>query len=1042
MKLNFTYHWTITILVLFWAQAVIAFSARTTITEQGGIVPPGTISGRVVDENNQPVPGANVVVTGTTTGTSTDVTGNYRLTVPEVTASTTLTFSYIGYTSQVITIGTRTTLNVSLRPSAGSALNEVVVVGYGTQRRGSLTGAVNQISSRNIESKPVLNTLQALQGEAPNLIIQQSSLDPGSGVNLNIRGLGTLGDNTPLVVIDGIIGGDINTINPNDIENVSVLKDAGAAAIYGSRAANGVILVTTKSGKVNQKPSISYAGNFGVQNPRVLVEKVNAGQNAEYKNQSLINAELPPVYTAQQIQALRDAGNGTWDIEHLLHNAPQQSHNVSVSGGGESSAYYISAGYQDQKSNLIGNGGSGADFGFTKYNLRLNETSVIGKLRANFILNYTKTRNKTNTVGNNNIFADANRVPANFSWQDENGNYLTNEVASEYNELGVLERGGANQSDNDQVFGSFNGQFNITEDIKVTGIFGGTLNNNNNFFRRIQVNYVPSGVYGSDRTVFDNNRKNNLFNTQLFAEYNKTITNHTFRVLLGVSNESFSNRGFQVQQTLTDPYLGIPTTGTLVDPVNSYNSIAIDQTSLTSIFGRMNYNYKNKYLLESTFRVDASSRFAAGNRAGFFPSLNLGWLVTEESFMETLKSTISNLKLRATYGVLGNQNVGSFQYLSTFSNYPAAYGFNGSAVGGANFNFSNPDLTWEKAATFNIGIDVGFLKNKLTASFDYFNKVTRDILNSRQDVPLLFGLSQFPDYNVAKVKNTGWDFVATYNFKTGAADQSITFNIADNKNKLLALTGGVTQQIQNQDVFQLIRQVGQPITEYYGFKTNGYFQDQADVQNYPKPTSGAAVGPGDVKFADLNNDGRIDDNDKTVLGNPFPRYTFGFTYRVSLKGFDAMIFIQGVGKRDAFLRGELVEPFHYNYGATVYEHQTDIWTPENPDARFPRLAAVGSQSNTNNWRTGSDLYKFNAAYARLKNINIGYTIPAATTKKFGVQRFRVSLIAQNLITLSKLTFIDPETTEFGNNLNLNAGSNSARSYPLPVFYGAGLDLTF
>jgi len=997
-----------------------------------------TIIGRVLDEQKKPIPGVNVSIAGTTVGTVTDNNGSYKLNVPDAYTNRNITFSYTGYVKQEVAIAGKTEISVNMVPD-NQNLSEVVVVGYGTQSRVSLTGAVNQISAKNIENKPVLNTLQALQGEAPNLVIQQSQLNPGSNVSINIRGVGTLGNNDPLVVIDGIVGGNINTLNPNDIASVSVLKDAGSAAIYGSRAANGVLLVTTKSGKLNQKPTFSYNASYGLQNPEVLVQKVGAWDNASYKNESLTNSGLPPAYTADQIQELRNQGNGTWDVEHLLKNAPQTSHNVSISGGGETNSYYLSAGYQDQKSNLIGNGGSGADFGYTKYNLRLNQTSQIGVLRVNMILNYTKTRNKTNSVGDNNIFADANRVPLNYSWKDADGNYLTNPVASQYNEYGVLEKGGFNQADNDEIFGNLNGQVNFSKDLKLTGIFGGTIGNNGNFFRRTKVNFLPSGVYGDDLSVSDNNAKSLLLNTQLLLEYNKTIEDHTFKILFGASNENFSSRGFQLQKTLTDPYLGTSTTGTLIDAINSYNSIANDQWSLNSLFSRINYAYKGRYLFETTVRNDISSRFAKGNRASFFPSVNLGWLVTEESFMEPL-SSISNLKLRASYGILGNQNVGAYQYQTTYFNYPIAYGFNNQPVGGAGFNLGNSALTWEKAATLNIGIDAAFFNNKFAVSFDYFNKVTSDILQPRYDVPKLFGAG-LPDYNVAKVRNQGWEATASYNLRTGEASHNLSLNVADSKNKLLTLTGGTTEQIINQDVFQLIRKVGQPITQYYGYQTDGFFQNDAEVNNHPKP-AGADVGPGDLKFKDLNGDGVIDEKDKTVLGNPFPRYTFGFTYKLNYKNFDFQLFLQGVGKRDAFLRGELVEPFHYNYGATLYDHMTNYWTPENPDARYPRLAAIGSGSNTNNWRSGSDVYRYNAAYLRLKNINIGYTFPQSLSKKVGMERLRVSLIGQNLLTFTKLKFIDPETSEFGNNVSVASGSNNARSYPLPVFYGAGIDITF
>jgi len=401
---------------------------------------------------------------------------------------------------------------------------------------------------------------------------------------------------------------------------------------------------------------------------------------------------------------------------------------------------------------------------------------------------------------------------------------------------------------------------------------------------------------------------------------------------------------------------------------------------------------------------------------------------------------VNDLKIRSSYGMLGNQNVNAYQYQTTFFNFPNAYGFNGSPVGGAGFLLGNPDLTWEKATTLNIGADGSFFNRKLDISFDYFDKTTKDILYTRKDVPLIFG-SGFPDYNVAEVKNRGWEIKATYNLRGKALTQSISINVADNLNELMSLTSGANEQVERREEFELVRRIGRPITVYQGYKRDGYFQTLDDINNGPK-FSGSTVTAGDIRFVDRNKDGLIDDNDKFILGNPFPRYTFGFTYTAAIKGFDLMIFIQGVGKRDAMLRGELVEPFHFGYGGTMYRHQTDFWTPTNPNAKYPRLAEAGSPSNTNNYRTGSDLYLFNAAYARLKNVQIGYTIPASITRKAHIQRARFYVTGQNLITLTKLNFFDPEITEFDNNTGFNTGANSARAYPLPVFYGFGLDITF
>jgi len=994
------------------------------------------ITGKITDEKGDPLPGVTIRIAGTTRGTSSNERGEFRLLVSGIN-NPRLTFSFIGYSTQEINVSGRTVINVSLRPDAGNTLNEVVVVGYGTQTRSTLTGAISQIRSENIETKPSVNLLQSLQGEAPNLIIQQNNFSPGSGVNINIRGLGTLGDNSPLIVIDGIVGGDINLVNPNDVASVSVLKDAVSAAIYGSRAANGVLLITTKGGKFNQKPSVTYNGNYGMQHAQVGLHKVSAWDNAYYKNLSLVNSGLAPAYTPDEIQALQTQGNGDWKRESLLQDAPQLNQNIAVSGGGEASSYSISAGYQHQASNFVG-----PDYGYKKYNFRLNQTSLIGKLKLNTILNYVKSENKSHTGENWVIFADADRLPLNYSFQDENGNYLTNALASQYNVKSLLEHGGRYLSNNDQVFGSVNGSFSITNDLKLTGIFGGTINGNTANFRRMKVENFPSGVYGDDLTVYDDSYKNMLLNSQLYAEYNKKLGLNEFKVLLGASNESYESKEFRLQKTRTDPLLGTPTTGTIIDPVNSYNNIndRATESSINSFFGRLNYSYNNRYFLESTFRQDMASRFAKGNRSGFFPSIGGSWLISEEDFMEPAAKVFSQLKLRSSYGILGNQSVSAYQYQTTYFNYPSAYAFNSNIVGGAGYRVGNPDLTWEKSATFNVGLDAAFFQNKLSLSVDYFNKITSDILATRQDVPKLFGAGS-PDQNIAKVKNQGWEATLSYNAGSKNFRHNFSFNIADNKNTLLRLTGGVTEQIQDADAFSYIRRVGGPITQYYGYKTNGFFQNENDVNTYPKP-AGVNVGPGDLKYVDQNNDGVIDGQDRVVLGNPFPRLTFGFTYRAAFKGFDMQLFIQGVGKRDVFLRGETVEPFHYNYGATLYEHQTDFWTPSNTDAKYPRLAAIGSPSNTNNWRYGSDIYRYNAAYARLKNVNIGYTLPIKLTQQAGMQKVRFSLIGQNLLTLTRLKFIDPETSEFANNVPLNAASNSGRNYPMPVFYGAGLDITF
>ncbi|MBS1606906.1 MAG: TonB-dependent receptor [Bacteroidetes bacterium] len=1003
------------------------------------------IEGRIVDASGKGLSGVSIQLSGTSLGTTTRDDGRWTLRVPEESLKTgMLSISSVGYLRQEIAISGKRSWLIRLDLD-NKDLNEVVVVGYATQKKISVTGAVDAIGRKAIEDRPVTNVLLALQGTSPNLIIQQTNFEPGQGVNLNIRGLGTTGDNTPLIVIDGIPGGDINLLNPNDIESVSILKDAGSAAIYGSRSANGVILVTTKKGKKNQSAVINYTGIYGIQSPRITYKPVHAWENAYYKNESLVNSGLQPVFTPEQIQQFKTQGDGDWRLENILHDAAQQTHNLSISGGGQSNTYMVSLGYLDQKSNFIG-----PDYGLQRYNFRLNQTSEWGHFKLNTIVGYAKTRIKDHSTVSANLVVDAGRVPLYYNFQDSAGNYLTNAVSAQYNPKGILEKGGYRSLDNNELFGNFNGEYTIARDFKIRGVFGGTVTNNSTYGRTLEVDFLPSSSYGQDRSVSNYSYKGLFTNVQLLAEYMHTFGGiHDVHVLVGGANESYKGEENQLVKTQTDA-LGRPTSTTVIDPNNSYTSNATKsngdpattETSLNSLFGRGSYSYKDRYFAEFNFRFDGSSKFASANRWGFFPSGAVAWRLTEEDFMQPVKDWLGDIKIRASYGILGNQNIAAYRYQTNFSSYQSAYGFNNTAVTGASYVLGNPDITWEKAATLNIGGDFNLLNRKLDLSVDYFDKTTRDILEQRQDIPALFGVSNLPPYNVAEVRNRGWELRASYTWSGKLLTQTFSASLSDNLNTLKKLAGGESQQIQQMEEYQIVRKVGQPITVYQGYRTNGFFQNLDDINKYPR-FSGTSVTPGDLKFVDRNKDGVLDQNDKFILGNPFPRYTFGFTYTASIKGFDVLLFVQGVGKRDEMIRGEQVEPFHVGYSGTMYTHQTDFWTPTHPDAKRPKLAENGSPSNTNNYRTGSNLFLFNAAYARLKNLQVGYTLPQSLTKKARIQKARVYFTGQNLVTLSKLNFLDPEITEFNNNTSFSGtGANSGRAYPMPIFTGFGIDITF
>jgi TonB-linked SusC/RagA family outer membrane protein len=573
------------------------------------------------------------------------------------------------------------------------------------------------------------------------------------------------------------------------------------------------------------------------------------------------------------------------------------------------------------------------------------------------------------------------------------------------------------------------------------------LSANHRFIRALDVPFyasetatVPSSFANSSRNTEDYNEKKYIVNSQAFLDFDRTFNeSHHVTGLLGVSNESYTRQANEIKKKYTDRDLGLPETDTELDPT-SYNTPAQTQEqSINSIFGRAGYSFRDKYYGEFSFRYDGSSKFAKDYRWGFFPSMSAGWRVSEENFMTSYKEKVGDIKVRGSYGILGNQNVDDYSYFTTYSVYTNTYGFNNQAVSGTGFSFGNSELQWEKSANFNIGVDATFFESKFIVSLDYFNKLTSQILLT-PEVPMVFGGAVAKE-NAGEMRNQGWEATLGYHAKTGAFKHNISFNMADSKNEVTNFGGN--EQINSSDQMLKIIREGEALGSYYGYKTDGYFQSYEDIANSALPV-GVTVQPGDVKYKDTFKDGVIDDKDRQILGNAFPRYTFGFNYNLEWKGFDLGLMIQGVGKRDMFLRGELVEPFHSNYSYVMYTHQLDYWTPTNTDARWPRLSSPGSASNTNNYGRASDLYIFNASYLRLKNIQLGYTLPNHLTSKIGIQKCRLSVNAQNLFTLSNVSFIDPESSEFGNNMGGTGGvgANSGRNYPTLKYYGFGLDLEF
>lgn len=1020
-----------------WGAALQAQTARQSATPPRKIV-----TGVVSDANGNPIAGATVIVVGTSVGTTSGANGSYRI---ECAPGSQLQFSFMGYDSRTENVGAGSVIDVTLTDSQ-VAIDDVVVIAYGTTTRKSAVGAVDQIKAGAIAERSVANMTQALQGTSPSLVIQQRNFNPNAeSTNLNIRGVGTMNDNSPLIVIDGLVadGGAFNRLNPQDIDNISILKDAGSAAIYGSRSANGVLLITTKKGRKNQAPQLRFNAMLGVQEPKVLYTPVEGYVNATLLNMRLANGGEAPRFTPEQIRDLKAHGNGTYFLDEILQNSLQQNYNASISGGGQNSTYMVSAGYYSQESNYVG-----PNLGVKRYNLRANLTTDFKRFKFTGLLSYSRSENRA-SQSQGNAIADASRVPTYYYYKQYDpatGKYLLNDILGQFNSLGMLRHGGVDKQDNDYVNLNVGLEYKIMEGLKLSGKFGADIFANHSYSRNHIVTFydsvdsdVPRQV-NSDLDSRDWNEKKWLANSQIVLDFNRTFAaKHNVSAMIGASNESFTSTSNQVAMKFVDPDLGIKGDGTTLVPADSWlTPEKTTRRSITSLFGRVNYNYDEKYYIEGTFRYDGSSKFSSDLRWGFFPSVLGAWRISQEEWMEGFRDKVGDLKLRVSYGRLGNQSVDDYMYFTTYDVYANTYGFNNTAVGGAGFKLGSENLRWEVSNTLNVGLDMSFFRNTLTVGFDFFNKKTKDIL-VKPIIPAIFGTT-LQNHNAGEMRTQGWELTVNYRLRHGEFNHGFQFNIGDSWNKVLKYEG--FEEIKYNDGVSWIIREGLPLNSYYGLKTDGIFQNYEEIASAALP-AGADVTPGDIRYKDRNGDGVIDGDDRYYLGNAFPRYTFGFTYNFEWKGLDFSFFLQGVGKRDMFVRGEMMEPFHANYYHLMFEHQLDFWTPTNTDAKYPQLTSrSGSQSNNyGTYGYGSDYYRLNAAYLRLKNIQLGYTLPSRWTKKIGIERLKFYVNAQNLFTLTHNTFIDPESSELNANMGTDA-ANSARNYPTLRYFGGGIDLTF
>ena len=966
-----------------------------------------TVKGKVMADG-EPVIGATVLVKGVSTGTATDMDGNFTL---NVASKAVLVVSSIGYETQEVPVNGRKLINVVLKSDV-VALKDVVVVGYGVQKKVNLTGAVSSLSTDELEGKPIANVLEAMQGTTPGLVIQQGTSTPGSVPSINIRGLNTMNNNDPLVIIDGIEGSLAN-LNPADIEQVSILKDASSTAIYGSRASNGVVLVTTKKGKAG-KVEISYDFMYGVQQPTSLPKIADSWVYAELYNEAAVNSGRAAKFTPEQIAQYRNGGpNVNWVKELYNRNSPQSSHSVSMTGGNDQLSYMASLGYLDQSSMF-----KGPDYGYKRYNARLN---VSHKVTNNFTLNLTSqfARNdiKEHAYWTEWIIEQANRMPPIYPIKNEDGSY-NYPAGSNSNGLQRLEEGGYRQNVNDELLGTIQAEWEVYKGLKLIGSAGGRVWNNKLHENR----KAFEGTGDSENKLTEQFYRSKNITTNLMVTYNTKIGKHSIGGLLGYAYEGFSEKQFSTSRLTEDSKYDIFVGDLSGDKVSNTGSGS--DWAIYSGFARATYNYDEKYLLEFNIRNDYSSYFAKGNRSGVFPSFSAGWRISEEKFWSVLKPYVPSLKIRGSWGLVGNNRIGAYQYMQTVS-VKNGISFGDKLAQTAEFASANPDLKWETTRMANIGFELGLLNNDLNITFDCFNNRTKDILVNLP-VPGLFG-NGAPIQNAGKVETRGWELSVNYRLKTGPVVHNFAGNISDSFNEVIDTRG--TEIIGGSDVQTIIKE-GYPLYSYYAYRSDGFFQNEEECQKGPH-LEGITPKPGDIRYLDKNGDGVIKpDDDRFIVGNDFPRYTFGFTYGLEYKGFDFSMMWQGVGRRNKWMRGESVEAFHNNNEGPVMDFHQDRWTPNNPDATYPRLT-MGAESANN--AAKSDFWIQDAKYLRLKNAQIGYTFPQQWMKKLYVKNLRIFASVQNPLTFTKMKGgWDPEYT----------GDGSGRAYPVARVYSFGLNVKF
>lgn len=1016
-----------------------------------------SIQGVVLDEKtSEPIIGAAVQVDGTSTGTITDLDGHFALDVAN--NEVIVNVSYMGYLSQ--RVSAKHVAKILLKEDT-KQLEEVVVVGYGVQKKSVVTAAISKVTSEDLDKSIPTRVDNLLEGKASGVTVTTTSGQPGAGSQVRIRGVGTINDASPLYVVDGMPTGSIDYLNPTDIESIEVLKDAASAAIYGTKGANGVILVTTKSGGFNQKATVSYDMNVGWQNPWKQKAVLNGPWYQTILNEARINDGAAPYFNT----ITKDAGTN-WQDALFNYNALVQSHQVNLEGGSDKVNYYLSFGYLGQDGIV---GGDYNRSNFKRYSARVKNAYKVFEAkdrnwlkRLNILANVAYSRTESTGITENSAFysplgsallldptmpvyaQDPEAVLAKYptAVKDKNGRVYSvpditmNEII---NPLANLELPGG-KTYTDRLTANVQAELEIYTDLKFKTAFNGdlTINNYENYSYPF---YLSSGGAGNSSTSSVNQSLSRSWTWQVenTLSYQHNFSGHTVGALIG---QSASKTAYTyVSGTAYD----LPTYDSYKAVIDYAQGSQEEQqaggsrsyTANASYFARLNYDYKERYLFQTSLRVDGSDKFGPNNRWGIFPSFSLGWNVAKEDFFNRMPSWWSGMKLRGSWGMNGNDRISDFAYMALVvggSNYTFGRGENETVMTGVRQSrLSNPDLKWETSQQTDVGLELAWLNNSLTFNFDYYHKVTKDMLMTSL-LPAYIGV-EVPWSNGGKMLNWGLEFELSYKFNVRDVYFSISGNLSYLRNKLIDY--GNETGSANLDAVQGVGTVsraenGEVYPFFYGYKTDGIFQTSEEAANYVN-TSGERMQPnavaGDVRFVDTNGDGLINDDDRVKIGKGMPDITYAFTLGVEWRGIDFSAFFQGVAGNQIFDATRRVDLNTANQPSWII----DRWTGPGSSSTIPRVTQLDPNDN---WRS-SDLYIKNGAYLRLKNLQLGYSLPAAWMKKIHFRKIRVYFSAENLFTITKYDGFDPEIGSGGTSLGIDYGC-----YPQSRTLSVGANIAF